>query len=65
MTAQSGSVLGHKGLLTAGKMLALATIRTMHSPETMAAAKAEYVARTGGRYECPLPDSVQPPIGKY
>ena len=64
-TAQSGSVLGHKGLLTAGKMLALAAIRTMESPETVAAARAEYVARTGGRYECPLPDSVQPPIGRY
>jgi len=65
MTAQSGSVLGHKGLLTAGKMLALATIRTMESPETIEAAKAEYVARTGGKYECPLPDYVQPPIGRY
>lgn len=65
MTAQSGSVLGHKGLLTAGKMLALAAIRTMESPEVMAAAKEEYIARTGGRYVCPLPDDVQPPIGRY
>ena len=65
MTAQSGSVLGHKGLLTAAKMMALAAVRTMESPEVMKAAKAEYAARTGGTYQCPLPDYVQPPIGRY
>lgn len=65
MTAQAGSVLGHKGLLTAAKAMALASIRTMESPETMAAARAEYVAKTGGVYHCPLPDNVNPPIGIY
>lgn len=65
MTAQAGSVLGHKGLLTAAKALALSTIRTMESPEVMAAAKAEYVAKTGGVYHCPLPDEVKPPVGRY
>ena len=65
MTAQAGSVLGHKGLLTAAKAIALASIRTMESPETMAAAREEYIAKTGGVYDCPLPDEVNPPIGIY
>lgn len=65
MTAQAGSVLGHKGLLTAAKALALSTIRTMESPEVMEAAKKEYVERTGGVYHCPLPDEVEPPVGRY
>ena len=65
MTAQSGSVLGHKGLLTAAKMLALCVVRTMESPETMKAAKKEYVRRTGGIYQCPLPAQVEPPVGRY
>lgn len=65
MAAQSCSPLGHKGLLTAAKMLALCTVRTMQSPETIAAAWNEYRAKTGGTYRCPLPDDVMPPVGKY
>lgn len=65
MTAQAGSQLGHKGLLVAAKALALSVIRTMESPETIAAAKEEFVRRTGGVYHCPLPDEVEPPIGRY
>lgn len=65
MTAQAGSVLGHKGMLTAGKMLALACIRTMQSPEAVEAAKKEVLRRNGGRYTCPLPESVKPPIDTY
>lgn len=65
MTAQSGSVLGHKGLLTAAKVMALASIRTMASQEIMDKARAEFVAKTGGIYHCPLPDEVKPPVGRY
>jgi len=65
MTAQAGSVLGHKGLLTAAKAIALASIRTMESPEIMAAARKEYIAKTGGVYHCPLPADVKPPVGTY
>lgn len=25
----------------------------------------ELTAQTGGRYLCPLPDAVEPPIGRY
>lgn len=65
MTAQSCSPLAHKGLLTAAKILALSAVRTMERPDVMAAAKAEVVKRNGGKYVCPLPDSVEPPIDTY
>lgn len=65
MTAQACSSIAHKGLLTAGKVLALAAIRTKHRPEVIAAAKAEVLERNGGKYHCPLPDSVQPPLDTY
>lgn len=65
MTGQSGSALGHKGLLTAAKVLALASIRVMESQELMAQAQAEFIAKTGGVYHCPLPDEVKPPVGRY
>lgn len=65
MTAQSCSPLAHKGLLTAAKVLALSCIRTMEQPEIIEKAKEEVKKRNGGRYQCPLPDSVQPPLDTY
>jgi aminobenzoyl-glutamate utilization protein B len=65
MTAQTCSSLGHKGLLTAAKAMALACIRTMDQPEVIAAAKAEVAKRNGGQYTCPLPDYVKPPLDTY
>ena len=65
MTGQAGSQLGAKGTLTAAKMLSLAAIRTMEAPEAVAAAKAEVLERNGGKYVCPLPDDVKPPIDTY
>lgn len=65
MTAQSCSPLAHKGILTAAKMMALASVRTMERPEVIEAAKAEVKKRNGGRYICPLPDSVKPPLDTY
>ncbi len=65
MCGQVGSSLGAKGMLTAAKMLALSAIRTMAEPDAVAAAKAEVVARNGGHYVCPLPDTVKPPIDTY
>ena len=64
-TGQSGSVLGAKGTITAAKMLALAAIRTMAEPEAIAKAKEEVLERNGGKYTCPLPDEVLPPIDTY
>lgn len=65
MTAQACSPISHKGILTAAQVLALAAIRTKHRPEVMEAAKQEVFARNGGKYSCPLPDSVQPPLDTY
>ena len=62
---QPGSALAHKGLLTAGEAIALACIRTMQRPEEIEKAKRETLQRNGGRYECPLPDTVVPPVGRY
>ncbi len=65
MAGQAGSVLAHKGLLTAAKVMALSAIRMMADPGAVEAAKKETLLRSGGRYECPLPDSVKPPVGVY
>ena len=65
MAGQAGSRIGHKGMLRAGEAIALACIRTMEQPELIEAARAEYIKKSGGKYECPLPDYVVPPIGKY
>lgn len=65
MTAQTSSPLTHKGLLTAAKVMALSCIRTMDRPDAVQAAKAEVRKRNGGKYVCPLPDSVKPPLDTY
>ena len=64
-TAFSNSPIGDKGLLTAAKVLALAALRTMEDPLRIERAKRELFAKNGGHYTCPLPDYVEPPIGKY
>ncbi len=64
-TAFSNSAIGFKGMLTAAKAMALAAIRTMQSPETIAKARQELLRKNGGKYLCPLPDYVQPPIDRY
>lgn len=64
-TGQTCSPLGHKGLLAAAKAMALACIRTMDRPDVIEAAKAEVVKRNGGKYTCPLPDYVKPPLNTY
>ena len=65
MAGQAGSQIGHKGMLRAGEAIALACIRTMHQPDVISAAREEYIKKSGGKYECPLPDYVMPPIGRY
>lgn len=65
MTAQSCSPIAHKGLLTAAKVMALASVRTMDRPDVIEAAKTEVKKRNGGKYTCPLPDSVKPPLDTY
>lgn len=64
-TAFSNSVIGNKGMLTAAKAMALAAIRTLEDPETIERAKAELLVKNGGKYNCPLPEYVQPPLDNY
>ncbi|MGM9641308.1 MAG: amidohydrolase [Faecousia sp.] len=64
-TAQSCSPIGMKGMLQAARVMALSALQILQSPETIAAAKAELLSKNGGAYRCPLPDSVEPPIGRY
>ena len=54
MTAQTNSSIGRKGLLRAAEVMAYAAIKTMHSPEAIAAARAEMLEYTGGTYNCPM-----------
>ena len=54
MTAQTNSSIGRKGLLRAAEILALAAVKAMHRPETLAAARAEMIEYTGGTYNCPM-----------
>lgn len=64
-TAFSGSAIGMKGMRTAAEALTLSALRLMLQPELLLQAREELTARTGGRYQCPLPDAVEPPIGRY
>jgi len=64
-TALSNSPIGLKGMLKAAEVMALATVYTMQQPELIAKAKEELLKKNGGKYVCPLPEYVQPPIGTY
>ena len=65
MAGQAGSALAHKGLLRAGEAIALSCIRTMQRPDQIRLAREEMLRRNGGHYTCPLPDEVDPPVGRY
>jgi aminobenzoyl-glutamate utilization protein B len=65
MTAQAGSRIAQKGLLTAAKALALSAVRTMQRPDVIEKAKEIVLRQNGGKYQCPLPDDVTPPVGRY
>ena len=53
------TAFAHAGMLYAGKSLAGAAIDLLTSPETLAAAKAEFAERSTGGYTCPIePDAV-------
>ncbi len=64
-TAFSNSETGMKGMLTAAKVMALSAIYTLEDPDAIQRAKQELKLKNGGKYICPLPDYVSPPIGKY
>ena len=64
-TAFACSDIGFKGMLRAAEILTLAAVRTMEQPELIAKARAELKQKNGGSYQCPLPEYMTPPIGRY
>ena len=54
MTAQGKTTLSHKGLLYAGKVLALTGAKLIEQPQRLAAAKEEFIAQNPGNYRCPI-----------
>ena len=64
-TAFACSDIGMKGMLRAAEVMTLSAIRTMAQPELIRKAKVELIRKNGGKYRCPLPDYVVPPIGRY
>lgn len=62
MTAQGKSSIAHKGLLYAGKVLALSAIELLEHPETVKAAKEEFERRKGDGYRPLLGKDVRPAI---
>lgn len=64
-TSFSGSEIGMKGMLRAAECMALSAVRTMDDEVLIDRAKAELKKKNGGKYVCPLPDYVKPPIGTY
>ncbi len=64
-TAFSCSPIGFKGMIRAAEVMALAAVRTAEQPELIAQARKELLKKNGGKYICPLPDYIQPPIETY
>jgi len=62
MTAQGKSVIAHKMMLQAGKVLALAGVRFCEEPQLVDKAKEELARTTGGQYVCPVPKEIGPRI---
>ena len=58
--AQAASSIGHKGMLAAGRVLALACLEVFGDPGIAERAKVELREKTGGAYECPIPADILP-----
>jgi aminobenzoyl-glutamate utilization protein B len=59
-TAQAASSIGHAGMLAAARALALACLEALSDPGLVRRAKAEHLERSGGAYECPIPEEILP-----
>ena len=65
LVAQSGMSIGHKGMLYAGKVLALASLEFMRDDELLVKAQAEFADRLQTTPFVPLiPDGVKPPFNR-
>jgi aminobenzoyl-glutamate utilization protein B len=61
IVAQSGMGIGQKGMLYAGKVMALAAFEFMTQPERLKAARDEFEKKIKATpYVCPIPDGVKP-----
>ena len=56
------SSIGHKGLIHAGKVLAMTAIDLFEQPEQLEKAKAEFAKRAKAGYTCPVPEDAVPTI---
>lgn len=56
MTSQSGSSIGHKGMLMAGKVLGMTAMELLSSPDLIYEAKMELLKKTNGNYTSPMAD---------
>jgi len=63
IVAQGRMGIGHKGMLYAAKVMALAAVEFMQSPELVRQAKDEYKERRAASdYTSPIPDGLKPPL---
>ena len=61
--ATSGMSIGHKGMLTAAKVLAVSSLEFMNNPELVEKAHKEHEYMHRDKiYTSPLPDGLKPPI---
>ena len=59
ITAASGSSIGIKGMLYAGKIMAAGAYEMVKHPELVEAAKKEFdESMAGKKYECPITDDI-------
>ncbi len=62
-TATSGMGIGHKGMLTAAKIIALTALEFMSNPELVEKARKEFEnAAKEKRYKSPFPEGFKPPL---
>lgn len=62
ITACSGHSIGRKGMVYAGKVMALAGLKVLTDPDILKAAQEEFKLKTGGKpYVCPIPAEVPVP----
>ena len=63
IVAQGRMGIGHKGMLYAAKVMALAAAAFMRSPELVRKAKQEFQRRRAAvEYSSPIPDGLKPPL---
>ncbi|MGE5073047.1 MAG: M20 family metallopeptidase [Anaerolineae bacterium] len=63
IVAQGRMGIGHKGMLYAGKVMALAAVEFLRKPELVRKAKEEFQRRRAATdYVSPIPDGLKPPL---